>query len=227
MAPKIRNNKEIQVQKPAQSLQAFQAKLASGQEPQAALIKPIAIGAGAIVLLASGFFGFRAWRAHRVEVYETALAELSQTLQGTPQTPVSPVELEKRMREALPKLDALAKAAPSSRKAQAEAMAASWRLQLDGKGGAPAILSDPWSRLRAAQRLIALGQGKEALDALKPLQKSADPGEAWSTPFWNALLEARCLQGDRPQALKDYADYKARFKGQADTASMDRILASI
>jgi hypothetical protein len=226
MAANIKH-KEIQVQKPAQSLQAFQAKLASGQDVQSTILKPVLISVGIVLVLALSIFGFMAWRSSVVEKFETALANIVQETKGTSQTPLPAAEEEKRMREALPKLEALAKTAPGSSKEIANAMIASWKLQLDSKGVVAPTVSDPWSRIRSAQRLIALGQGTEALSTLSPLRSSATPDQAWAEPFWNTMLEVRRLQGDREQAWKDFADYKERFKEKADTSSMEHVLSSI
>jgi predicted negative regulator of RcsB-dependent stress response len=220
-------SKEIQVQKPAQSLQAFQKKLETGQGSDLSLFKPILIGTGVILVAALGYFGFTTWKANAVAKHETALAELFLAVQGDPKTPAQPGDIEKRMRENLPKLEALAQSAPSSQKAVTEGLLAIWRLELDGKGGVAPTTTDPWSRLRSAQRQIALGQGQEALGILEPLRATAKPGEAWADIYWKTLLKARALQGDRPQALKDYAEYKDRFRERADVAGVERILIGI
>lgn len=226
MASPIKS-KEIRVQKPAQSLQAFQAKLETGTDSRLSFLKPVLIVVAVALLASLGFFGYRSWRSGAVEKHETALAELILAVQGNPQTPSQPADIEKRMRENLPKLEALAKSAPDSQKALTEGILATWRLELDGKGGVAATGNDPWSHLRAAQRLIALGQGPEAMAALTPLRASANPGEAWADVYWKTLMEARSLQGDREQALKDYAEYKQRFRENADTRAMESILTGI
>lgn len=226
MASPIKS-KEIQVQKPAQSLQAFQAKLETGKDVQLSFLKPVLIGVGVALVASLGFFGYRSWRSNAIEKHETAVADLILAIQGDPKTPSLPADIEKRMRENLPKLEALAKSAPASRKVITEGLLATWRLELDGKGGIAAKADDPWSRLRTAQRQIALGQGQDAMGTLTPLRTSASPSEAWAGIYWKTLLEARSLQGDREQALKDYAEYKQRFREQADIRGMERILIGI
>lgn len=220
-------SKEIQVQKPAQSLQAFQKKLETGQSSDLSFLKPVLIGAGVLLVASLGYFGFTSWKAGAVAKHETAMAELFLAVQGNPGTPSQPGDVEKRMRENLPKLEALAKSAPAAQKAVTESQLAVWKLELDGKGGIAPAGSDPWSRLRTAQRQIALGQGTEALGTLEPLRAAAKPGEAWADIYWKTLLKARSLQGDRAQALKDYAEYKDRFREQADIAGAERILIGI
>jgi len=226
MASPIKS-KEIQVQKPAQSLQAFQAKLETGSGSQASIIRPALIGAGVVLVGAMAFFGYRSWASGAVGKHETALAELMLAVEGDPKLPSQPADIEKRMRENLPKLEALAKSAPASQKATTEGLLATWRLELDGKGGIVPKAEDPWSRLRLAQRQVALGQGQEALATLTPLRAGAVPDEAWGGLYWKTLLEARSLQGEREQALKDYAEYKQRFREQADIQGMERILIGI
>jgi predicted negative regulator of RcsB-dependent stress response len=226
MASPIKS-KEIQVQKPAQSLQAFQKGLETGGDSQASVIKPALIVAGVLVVGAIGFFGYRSWTSGAVEKHETALAELMLAVQGDPQTPAQPADIEKRMRENLPKLEVLAKSAPASQKATTEGLVATWRLELDGKGGIAPKAEDPWSSLRLAQRQIALGQGQEAVATLTPLRTGAVPSEPWGGLYWKTLLDARTLQGEREQALKDYAEYKLRFRDQADIRGMERILTGI
>ncbi|BDU75060.1 YfgM family protein [Mesoterricola sediminis] len=211
-------NKVIQVQKPAQSLQAFQKKVASEADVNTGILKPMLIGAGVVLGLGVAVFGFRGWRASVVERFEADLASLQLEVTGSPMEPVPAAEVEKRMREKLPQLETLVKGAPGSEKAVAEGVLASWKLQLDGKGGVAADLEDAWGRLRAAQKHLALGSADEALAALTPLRKDADPGKAWAPVFWTTLLDADRLKGDRAQALKDVADYKSRFKTQADPA---------
>lgn len=221
-------SKEIQVQRPAQSLQAFQKKVASADDTHEGLLKPIAIGGGVVAALAIGFFGFRAWQHHRIEKHEAAISALVREVQGTdPAKPVPPEQAEKRMKEQLPTLEALARSAPGSRANATHALLSSWKLQLEGKGAQLPPATEPWDRVRLAQRAIALGQGKEAMDLLAPLKKKAAPGEPWSGPFWTGLMETHALLGQREQAWKDLADYKARFKDQADTAAMERLINGI
>ncbi len=219
--------KEIQVQKPAQSLQAFRAKMATGEDVHATLLKPVLTGVGILIAASLAIFGYQSWKSNAIEKHETALAEVLQQIQGDGKSPLPAAELEKRMREQLPKLEALTKSAPASQRATTEGILSTWRLELDGKGGIEIKPTDPWSRLRLAQRQIALGQGKEALGTLEPLRPSANPSESWSSLYWNTLLEARQIQGDRDLAWKDYAEYNKRFRQQADAKSLDRIMAGI
>lgn len=225
MAANIKS-KEIQVQKPAQSLQAFQQKLASGDDSQVTILKPLLIGTGAVAALVIGFFGFRAWRANALEKHEAAVAELLVEVQGDGLAPVPAAELEKRMRENLPRLESLAKAAPGAASDSTKGLLASWHLQLDGKAPLPPAGSDPWDRLRAAQRQLALGQTEEVASTLKALRSSAKPDAPWAPLYWATLLDLHRLKGDRSEAWKDYADYKALFKDRAD-ASFEKVLASI
>ena len=226
--PKV---KEIQVQKPAQSLAHFQQKMAQGQDLETGMLKPLLIGASAVVLLVAGFFGFSTWRDSRVEAFESSLAEINQGLDGTgpaPSAPLSADQIEKTMRDRLPKLEALVKTAPGSRKVSAQGLLAAWRLSLDGTSPAPvAPVKEPWTRIAQAERALALGQGQEALTLLSPLRKSASPKEDWANLYWNTLVEADRLAGNRDQAWKDYAEYKDRFKDRAVTTLMDRSLQGI
>jgi len=225
MAANIKS-KEIQVQKPAQSLQAFQQKLASGDDSPVTLLKPLLIGTGIVAVLAIGFFGFRAWRTNAIEKHEAAVAELLFEVQGDGLTPVAPADIEKRMRERLPRLETLAKGAPGPVAEITEGMLASWRLQLDGTATPPALGSDPWNRLRLAQRQVTLGQGEEASATLKPLRGNAKPDAPWAPLYWATLMDLHRLKGDRTEAWKDYAEYKALFKDRADE-SLEKVLASI
>jgi len=226
MAANIKS-KEIQVQKPAQSLQAFQRNLASGQEVHEGLLKPVLIGVGAVLVVVVAFFGIRAWRLSNVERHEAQVGEVVMAVQGNGLNPVPAQELEKRMRENLPRLEALAKSAPSSRRAGTEALMAAWKLTLEGKGAVLVAGSEPWDRLRVAQKALALGQEKEAAQALAPLRKDADVDAPWASLFWNTQLELDRLQGNREQAWKDLADYKARFKGKGESAQLERIVQGI
>ena len=211
-------NKVIQVQKPAQSLQAFQQKVASGEDVQTGLLRPMLIAAGTVLALGIIVFGYRSWRASVVERFESDLATLQLEVNGDAMAPAPATDVEKHMREKLPALEALVQRAPGAEKASAEGLLASWKLQLDGKGAIPAVQDDAWGKLRLAQKQVALGQGAEALATLSSLRKDAEPGKAWSSVFWSTLMDANRLKGDRAQALKDLADYKARFKTQADPA---------
>lgn len=220
--------KEIQVQKPAQSLAHFQQKIAQGQDLQTGMLKPLLIGASTMVLLVAGFFGFSAWRDNKLETFESNLAEITQGLDATGPAPLGADLIEKTMRDRLPKLEALVKTAPDSRKVSAEGLLAAWKLSLDGKSSAPiAPAKEPWARIAQAERAIALGQGQEALTLLSSLRKSASPKETWANLYWNTLVEADRLTGNRDQAWKDYAEYKDRFKDRAVTESMDRSLQGI
>jgi len=225
MAANIKS-KEIQVQKPAQSLQAFQQKLASGEDSQTTILKPLLIGVGVVAALAISFFGFRAWRANNLEKHETALAELLLEVQGDGLSPLPSAELEKRMREKLPRLEALAKSAPGEARENAQGLLATWRLKLDGRGTQPTVGSDPWARLRLAQRQLALGQADDVASTLKSLHSSAKPETPWAPLFWATLMDLHRLKGDRDQAWKDYAEYKTLFKEHADP-SFEKVLASI
>jgi len=225
MAANIKS-KEIQVQKPAQSLQAFQQKLARGDDSQVTLLKPLLIGTGLLATLVIGFFGFRAWRANALEKHEAAVAELLLEVQGDGLTPVAPAEVEKRMRERLPRLESLAKSAPGGASEITKGVLASWNLELDGKASRPVLGSNPWDRLRAAQRQLALGQAEEVAATLKSLRSSAKPDAPWAPLYWATQMDLHRLKGDRNEAWKDYAEYKSLFKDQAD-ASFEKILSSI
>jgi len=71
-----------------------------------------------------------------------------------------------------------------------------------------------------------MGQAQDAAATLASLRPSAGPDQAWSAVFWSTLLDADRLQGNREQAWKDLADYKARFKQQADPG-LERVLAGV
>ena len=220
--------KEIQVQKPAQSLAHFQQKMAQGQDLQTGMLKPLLIGASAVVLLVAAFLGFNASQDSRVEAYEFNLAEITRGLDGTGPAPLGADQIEKTMRDRLAKLESLAKTAPGSRKRSAEGLLAAWKLTLDGKSSAPvAPAKEPWARIAQAERAIALGQGQEAVTLLSTLRNSAWPKENWANLYWNTLVEADRLAGSRDQAWKDYAEYKDRFKDRAVTVLMDRSLQGI
>ena len=216
----------IQVQKPAQSLQAFQKKVATGDDIRAGYLKPLLMGAGVLVVAFASYFGFKAVRASSLEKHQTALADLQIEVIGDQSVPATPQELEQRMRERLPRLEALARSAPHDDKAVTEGLLATWRLQLGEKATPPAAPADPWSKLRLAQKQVAMGQGKAAADTLATLRGKADPDQAWASVFWSTLLDADRLQGNRDQAWKDLADYKSRFKLQADPG-LDRLLAGV
>jgi len=226
MATNIKS-KEIQVQKPAQSLQAFQAKLATGDDIQTGILKPVLFVAGSLILVAVMVFGFIAWRGRNIEKHEAALASLLIEVEGDGQAPVPAPEQEKRMRDRLSRLEALAASAPSASRATTQGILNTWRLELDGKASAIVSGTDTWAKLRLAQREIALGKGKEALAILDPLRKAATESEPWATLYWGTLLDARRLQGDRDGAWKDLAEYKSRFREKADTASMERLISGI
>jgi len=218
----------IQVQKPAQSLQAFQKKVATGEDVRVGYLKPLVMGAGVLIVAFASFYGFRAVRAASLEKHLTALADLQMEVVGDSSAtePVSPKDLEQRMRERLPRLEALARSAPRDDKAVSEGLLATWRLQLGDKAGAPLAPSDAWGKLRLAQKQIALGQGQEAAASLAGMRGAAGPDQAWSPIFWSTLLDADRLQGSRDQAWKDLADYKARFKQLADPG-LEKLLAGV
>jgi hypothetical protein len=218
----------IQVQKPAQSLQAFQKKVATGEDVRVGYLKPLVMGAGVLIVAFASFYGFRAVRAASLEKHLTALADLQMEVIGDSTTtePVSPKDLEQRMRERLPRLEALARSAPRDDKAVSEGLLATWRLQLGEKTGAQVAPTDAWGRLRLAQKQVALGQGQEAGATLAGMRGAAGPDQAWAPIFWSTLLDADRLQGSRDQGWKDLADYKSRFKQLADP-SLDKLLAGV
>ncbi len=218
--------KVIQIQKPAQSLEAFKAK-AAVPDAEEGLLKPLAMAGGAVVLVVALVVGYRSWSQGRLEKYEAALAEIHLAVEGDRLAPPAPADLEKRMREQLPRLEALAQGAPGSRKAEAQAILAAWKLQVEGKGGIELSPEKPWDRLRVAQRQVALAQGKEALATLEPLRTKADRDQPWGHLYWMTLIEAHRVTGNREQAWKDLAEYKQRFKEQADTATLERVITGI
>jgi len=222
-------DKVIQVQKPAQSLQAFQKKVASGEDIQVGYLKPILMAAGVAVLLVAGFYGYRAVTQASLEKNQVALADLQLEVTGDPgipgSEPASPQDMEQRMRDRLPRLEALARSAPSGARAVTEAYLADWRLQLGIAGAAPAS-SGVWAQLRLAQKQVAMGQPKDAQATLAGLRSDAGPDQAWAQLYWTTVLDNDRLQGARDQAWKDLAEYKSRFKLQADPA-MDQVLTGV
>jgi hypothetical protein len=220
-------NRQIQVQKPAQSLAHFQTKYNQGEEEDAGLLKPILIGIASVVAVGLLIGGWSAWQTSVAEKHEAALASLQMEVEGDGLAPVPAEEAEKRMRERLGRLEALVSSAPSSRKASTMGLLATWRLALDGKGQAPNKAEDPWGQIRLAQRALALGQVQDARAQLDSLRAKATPSEAWAEAFWLSQMDADRLAGDRAQALKDLAEYKARFKNRGDAAGLEKLLQSI
>jgi len=220
-------NREIQVQKPAQSLAHFQTKLGQGEEEDGGLLKPILIGIASVVLVGVAYGAWSAYQTQAAEKHEAALSAIQMEVEGDGITPLPPVEVEKRMREQLGRLEALVAEAPSSRKAATAGLLASWRLALDGKEQAPAAAVDAWGHIRLAQRALALGQAQDARAQLDGLRAKAKAGEPWAEAFWASQLDADRLAGDRAQALKDLAEYKARFKGRGDAAAFESLIQSI
>lgn len=217
-------DKVINVQKKAQSLEQFQRRAAGEGSPA---LKAVVIGAGVLVL---GIVAWGAWtvhRMHKAQAFETQIATLRLQVEGDGATPVPADQLQSRMQAALPRLEALVKDAPASRRAQASGLLATWKLDLSGQGGIPATTDTPWGRLREAQRLTALGQGREAKALLDPLRAKATPDAAWGQAYWVSLLEVDRLNGDRDQAFKDLGDYRARFKDAGDSAQLDKLVQSI
>lgn len=219
--------REIQVQKPAQSLAHFKTKLEQPHVEEVGLLKPILIGAGVVVALGLVLGGWQAYRSQAVEKHEAALALLQEAVDGDGVTPVPAATAEQRMRERLPQLEALVKSAPGSRRAVTQGLLETWQLDLDGKAPEQASATDPWGRIRLAERAIALGQAPAARQQLDPLRAKAKPGQPWAEAYWAAVLDADRVAGDRAQAWKDLSDYKARFKGRGDVSALDSLLQSI
>ncbi len=219
-------DKVIQVQKPAQSLEHFQRSL--GSDSVSPALRNTLIGVGVAVVAGLGWLGWSAMRGRQVERFEDSVAALRIEVEGDGVTPVPPADLEKRMRDALPRLEALAKDAPAPSRPGAEGLVQTWKLALDGKGGESALAGgDAWDRLRAAQRFIALGQAAPAQEALAALRSRAGAKEAWGETYWQTVLEADRLAGDRAQAVKDLAEYKDRFAKEGPSPQMDAILKSL
>lgn len=219
-------NKEIQVQKPAQSLEHFKAKVAGPEDAYTGVMRPLLGGAGILVLGLLAWGGIASIRSRSVERHEAALAELVHAVEGDG-SGAATADLEKRMRERLPALEALAASAPSSRKDLTQGLLASWKVQLDGKAVSVSQGDDPWSRLRQAQAALTLGKGDEAQKLLAPLRKDATPEKAWGGLYWSTSLEADRLLGNRDQAWKDLAEYKQRFKDLGDAAPLEQLLKGI
>ena len=221
-------NREIQVQKPAQSLAHFQTKLGKGEEEDGGLLKPILIGVAALVLV-----GVALWRLGRLPDPGRGEAR------GGPFGPAD--GSRRRWRDT--------RAAGRNGKAHARAAGSP-----GGPGGRGAFL--PQGRHRGAAGQLAPGPGRQgagpgqgrgspgarsgwpsgpwpwarpqaARAQLDPLRAKATPGEPWAEAFWASQLDADRLAGDRAQALKDLAEYKARFKGRADTSAFEGLIQSI
>ncbi|MBI3131944.1 MAG: hypothetical protein HYZ13_11515 [Acidobacteria bacterium] len=215
----------IQVQKPAQSLERFQQDYARTQVGDGSLLRPILMGVGAVAVLGLGYLIFDQWRQSSVERFESSLAALVEEVEGGVQ-PATGEALQKKMRDALPKLETLSREAPSARRDMAQGLVAAWKLSLDGKGAAPGG-SDAWGRLALVHRHLVLGQPAEAAKVLDALRSKADPGQAWAPEFWRVQLEADRLAGAADQARAHLADYKDRFKGRTLDASLDKIVEGI
>lgn len=221
-------SKEIKVQRDAQSLDHFKTNVAGSEDVYVSLLKPLLIGVGALVLAMLAWVGWSVMRARAVERHEVALAELLRYAEGSGITPSAPSEVEKRMKEKLPALEQLARNAPASERAVAEGLLGSWKLVLGQGAPAPAAdPKDPWQRLRLAQRSIALGKGEEGARLLAPLRKDATPQEPWGKAYWAAVLDCDRLQGNRDQALKNLAEFKARFKNLPDENALDVVMKGI
>ena len=134
-----------------------------------------------------------------------------------------------RMREKLPVLETLARTAPSSQRKVTEGHLASWKLMLGtaSSNSTEVEPGDPWQRIRLAQRSIALSRGEDAARLLAPLRKDATPQEAWGRLYWTVLMDCNRLQANRDQALKDLAEYKQRFKDQAEANGLDAVVKGI
>jgi hypothetical protein len=222
--------KEIKIQKQAQSLTAFQTKVAHGMDDREALVKRVLISAGAVLALIVALIAWNLYRTRQVRQHETALAAVMAEVQGVRSKPNEAAEQIQKMRAALPRLEDLAKAAPGPCRRITKGILAAWRLELGEAGeanDAPAAPKDPWSRLRLAQRSVALGRAEEALGLISPLRRKAGPTEAWSGQYWTLLMQVRQLDGDRDQALKDYAEYRRLFKGHADAGALDKMLEAV
>jgi hypothetical protein len=219
--------REIRIQKPAQSLTAFQARVASGADERSGLLKGFVIACIVLLALIGGLFIGRVWRNHGIEKHETALAALILEVDGDTARPAPAEGREQRLRDALPKMEVLAAKAPGSRKEVAMGILSTWRLALDGTGGSLPEPADIWSRLRLAQRSIAIGQAADAYGLISAFHKSAKPNRAWAQLYWSSLMQIRQLEGNREQALKEYAEYRTLFKDKADLGAMDKILNAI
>ena len=217
-------DKVINVQKKAQSLEQFQRR-AAGEG--SSTLKSVFIGVG---LAVAGIIAWGVWSVHRMrasQAFETQVATLRLQVEGDGLSAVPAEQLQSRMQAALPRLEALVKDAPSSSRPQVVGLLATWKLDLSGQGGVPTATDTPWGRLREAQRLTALGQGKEAKAILDPLRAKATEEASWGQAYWISLLEVDRLNGDRNQAFKDLSDYRARFKDAGNGAQLDRMVQSI
>lgn len=203
----------IQVQKPAQSLEHFQKDYSRAQGGGETLLRPLLLGVGGLAILGLGYLSYDQWATSRLERFEGSLAALVEEVEGGV-SPATGEALQKKMREAMPRLEALAKGAPASRKAMAEGMVASWKLAVEGTGAAPGG-QDPWSRLAKVRRALALGQAVEAGQILDGLRKEAGPDQAWGATFWQVQFEVDRLAGASAQAKAHLAEYRSRYEGKA------------
>ena len=228
MSTSVRN-KEIKVQRAAQSLDHFKSKVAGSEDVYVGILKPVLIGAAILAIGLLAWAGFASMRSKAAERHEAAMAEILRYVEGDGVTPLSAAETEKRMRERLPALEGLARSAPASGRPVAEGMLSTWKLMLGQGTQEPVALDpkDPWQRLRLAQRSLALGKGDEAARLLLSLKKDATPQAPWGRIYWTVLMDCHRLQGDREQALKDLAEYKERFKNLPDVDALDAVVKGI
>lgn len=207
----------IQVQKPAQSLDHFTQSYARSAE-SGTLLKPILIGAGALVALLVGYGVWELVKDRQVARFESSLAQILLEVEGNdPMKPPTPAELQARMKERLPRLETLAKDAPSARRAVAQGLLTQWKVALEGQGAAPES-KDPWARLALADRALALGNGPEAQKQLQGLAPKAVPDTPWADTFWSLQVQADALAGDAAQGRAHLDQYRNLFKGKTNPA---------
>jgi len=181
-----------------------------------------------ITVVATLYITFQAVRNSSKKKHRTSLANFQlEVFDGVVAFgSVLPKNIEDRMRESLPQLEALVRSAPSSDDGLTGRVLDSWRTQLSLGDSSLSKPSDAWGRLFLAQRFVALGDADNATAAIVTLRKSANPSEAWATTFWSTLIDIDQLQGDRNKAWKDLAEYKLRFKQKA-SPELEHIIASI
>ena len=213
------NKDKITHRKPVQPLSVFRIRMVS----------PILAFIGAVILVVTLYATFQIARSSYKRKHRIALANFQlEVFNGVSGSGfVLPEgELEKRMRACLPRLEALARSAPRSDDGVTGMNLASWRTQLSMGNDMLPKPFNAWSQLLLAQRLVALGDAKDAAGLLAPLRKSAGPSEAWATVFWPTLVNIDQLQGNRIQGWKDLAEYKIRFKEQASPA-LEQMMAGV
>lgn len=223
--PNSRYTPEIQVQKPAPSLQNFQKTL--GQPDRTQLFRyALWCGVLSLVLLLSKA-GFDYFADQRVVRFLVTFEQIRSESEGNLSNLNKGEALRSSIEKGIPRLQALLKTTPSAYQNQVFGMLKKWELILGTSPSTnPSLKLAPWETLQLAEQALAVGQTQQAQDLIQPLGSKAKLQASWGMTYWELQLSIDQQKG----SFRDAQDHLALFEKsypKADASALRKIVATL